>query len=392
MLTDGALRMLVLLHFHTIGFTPIQLSYLFLLYEFAGIITNLYAGWIAKKFGLSITLYAGLILQIISLFALSKLDQNWSVLFSLIFVMVFQGLSGIAKDLTKMSSKSSVKLLAPSKDNKLFKWVTILTGSKNTIKGLGFFVGGLLLIFLGYESSLELMSLFLILIFIFSIKLMPKKLGHTNKETKFKEVFSTQTNINKLSLARFFLFGARDVWFVVGLPIFLYSIISDGSVEKNKEAFFIIGSFLASWVILYGIIQASTYKLLGIEKNKLSKIKLTKDWSLYIFPIPIVLYFLINIYPENIQFNLLATIIILLIFAFVFAINSSLHSFLILEFTSKDRVTMDVGFYYMANASGRLIGTLMSGFCYSIGGIEICLFFSALMLLFNRLSIGRISE
>ena len=392
MLTDGALRMLVLLHFHTIGFTPIQLSYLFLLYEFAGIITNLYAGWIAKKFGLSITLYAGLILQIISLFALSKLDQNWSILFSLTFVMVFQGLSGIAKDLTKMSSKSSVKLLAPSKDNKLFKWVTILTGSKNTIKGLGFFVGGLLLIFLGYETSLEMMSLFLILIFIFSIKLMPKKLGHSNKDTKFKEVFSTKTNINKLSLARFFLFGARDVWFVVGLPIFLYSIISDGSVQKNKEAFFIIGSFLASWVILYGIIQASTYKILGIEKNKLSKIKLTKDWSLYIFPIPIVLYFLINIYPENIQFNLLATIIILLIFAFVFAINSSLHSFLILEFTSKDRVTMDVGFYYMANASGRLIGTLMSGFCYSIGGIEICLFFSALMLLFNRLSIGRISE
>ena len=254
MLTDGALRMLVLLHFHTIGFTPIQLSYLFLLYEFAGIITNLYAGWIAKKFGLSITLYAGLILQIISLFALSKLDQNWSVLFSLTFVMVFQGLSGIAKDLTKMSSKSSVKLLAPPKDNKLFKWVTILTGSKNTIKGLGFFVGGLLLIFLGYETSLEMMSLFLILIFIFSIKLMPKKLGHSNKDTKFKEVFSTKTNINKLSLARFFLFGARDVWFVVGLPIFLYSIISDGSVQKNKEAFFIIGSFLASWIILYGII------------------------------------------------------------------------------------------------------------------------------------------
>ena len=392
MLTDGALRMLVLLHFHTIGFTPIQLSYLFLLYEFAGIITNLYAGWIAKKFGLSITLYAGLILQIISLFALSKLDQNWSVLFSLIFVMVFQGISGVAKDLTKMSSKSSVKLLAPSKDNKLFKWVTILTGSKNTIKGLGFFVGGLLLIFLGYENSLEIMCLFLILIFIFSIKVMPKNLGYRNKETKFKEVFSTQTNINKLSLARFFLFGARDVWFVVGLPIFLYSIISDGSVEKNKEAFFIIGSFLASWVILYGIIQASTYKLLGIEKNKLSKIKLTKDWALYIFPNPVVLYFLINIYPENIQFNLLATIIVLLIFAFVFAINSSLHSFLILEFTSKDRVTMDVGCYYMANASGRLIGTQMSGVCYSIGGIEICLFFSALMLLFNRLSIGRISE
>ena len=392
MLTDGALRMLVLLHFHTIGFTPIQLSYLFLLYEFAGIITNLYAGWIAKKIGLSITLYAGLIYQIISLLALSKLDQNWSALFSLIFVMVFQGLSGIAKDLTKMSSKSSVKLLAPSNDNKLFKWVTVLTGSKNTIKGLGFFVGGLLLIFLGYENSLEIMCLFLILIFIFSVKLMPKKLGQVNKETKFKEVFSTKTNINKLSLARFFLFGARDVWFVVALPIFLYSIISDGSVEKNKEAFFIIGSFLASWVILYGVIQASTYRLLNIEKNKLSMIKLAKDWALYIFPVPIVLYFLINIYPENIQFNLIATIIVLLIFAFSFAINSSLHSFLILEFTSKDRVTMDVGFYYMANASGRLIGTLMSGICYSIGGIEICLFFSALMLLFNRLSIGRISK
>src|SRR3546814_16323600 len=53
MLTDGALRMLVLLHFHTLGFSAIQLAYLFLLYEFMGVVTNLSAGWIAARFGRS---------------------------------------------------------------------------------------------------------------------------------------------------------------------------------------------------------------------------------------------------------------------------------------------------------------------------------------------------
>ena len=105
MLTDGALRMLVLLNFHVLGFNPIQLAYLFLLYEFAGIVINLSAGWLASKFGLNVTLFSGLILQIISLLLLTQVNENWTILASVVFVMFVQGLSGVSKDLTKMSSK-----------------------------------------------------------------------------------------------------------------------------------------------------------------------------------------------------------------------------------------------------------------------------------------------
>ena len=166
MLTDGALRMLVLLHFHTLGFSPLQLAYLFLLYEFFGMVTNLTAGWIARKIGLKITLFSGRILQIVSLLLLTQVDKSWSITSSVIFVMATQGLSGIAKDLTKMSSKSSVKLLAPDKKNKLLQWVTLMTGSKNAVKGFGFLLGSILLSFLGFQSSLILMAGLLSIILI----------------------------------------------------------------------------------------------------------------------------------------------------------------------------------------------------------------------------------
>ena len=264
MLTDGALRMLVLLHFHVLGFNPIQLAYLFLLYEFAGIITNLSAGWLASKFGLNVTLYSGLILQIISLLLLTQVNENWTIFASVIFVMFVQGLSGVSKDLTKMSSKSAVKLLAPETNNKLFKWVSFLTGSKNTVKGLGFFIGGLLLYLFEFQNSLIIMSLILFLVLTITYIIMPKNLGSLDKKVKFSEVFSKNKNINFLSASRVFLFGARDVWFVVGLPLFFYSILSDGSVDDNKKAFFIIGTFLALWIIIYGIVQALTPKLISL--------------------------------------------------------------------------------------------------------------------------------
>ena len=136
MLSDGALRMLVLLHFNGLGFSPVQLAYLFLLYEVAGIVTNMAAGWIAARFGLASTLYAGLGLQIAALTALAQLDPAWSVGSSVVFVMAVQGASGVAKDLAKMSSKSAVKLLAPSANGGLFRWVAVLTGAKNAVKGL----------------------------------------------------------------------------------------------------------------------------------------------------------------------------------------------------------------------------------------------------------------
>ena len=384
MLTDGALRMLVLLHFHTLGFTPLQLAYLFLLYEFFGMVTNLTAGWIAKKIGLNITLYTGLFLQILSLLLLTQIDKNWSITLSVIFVMATQGLSGIAKDLTKMSSKSSVKLLAPDNNSKLFQWVSFMTGSKNAVKGFGFLLGSLLLTFIGFKSSLFFMAAFLSITLILVLILLKDKLSTTKKDTKFSEVFSKNKNINYLSLGRVFLFGARDTWLVVGLPIFLYSILSDGSIESNHKAFFVIGTFMAGWTVFYGFVQSITPKLVS---NKNSTRKQIEFWASTLTVIPLFLIPL-NFYTQ--EFLLHITIFVLFVFGFVFAINSSIHSFLILKFTDKNRVTLDVGFYYMSNAFGRLMGTLLSGLSYQYGGFSACVLVAAILLFINRISIKKL--
>ena len=384
MLTDGALRMLVLLHFHTLGFSPLQLAYLFLLYEFFGMVTNLTAGWIAKKIGLNITLFSGMIFQIVSLLLLTQVDKSWSITSSVIFVMATQGLSGIAKDLTKMSSKSSVKLLASDKNNKLFQWVTLITGSKNAVKGFGFLLGALLLTFLGFQLSLILMagllSMILILVFVY----LNNDFSKIKKDVKFSEVFSKNKNINYLSFGRVFLFGARDTWLVVGLPVFLYSMMSDGSIDDNKKAFFVIGTFMAVWTIFYGFVQGVTPKILS-QNEPLGK--QTKYWASLLIGIPIILI-LLSLYFE--EYKLYITISLLFIFGFVFAVNSSLHSFLILKYTDKNRVTLDVGFYYMSNAFGRLTGTLLSGLSIQFGGFLTCIFITALMLALNRLSMEKL--
>ena len=384
MLTDGALRMLVLLHFHTLGFSPLQLAYLFLLYEFFGMVTNLTAGWIAKKIGLNITLYSGLFLQILSLLLLTQIDKNWSITLSVIFVMATQGLSGIAKDLTKMSSKSSVKLLAPDNNSKLFQWVSFMTGSKNAVKGFGFLLGSLLLTFIGFKSSLFFMAAFLSITLILVLILLKDKLSTTKKDTKFSEVFSKNKNINYLSLGRVFLFGARDTWLVVGLPIFLYSILSDGSIESNHKAFFVIGTFMAGWTVFYGFVQSITPKLVS---NNNSTRKQIEFWASALAVIPLFLILLI-FYTQD--FLLHITIFVLFVFGFVFAINSSIHSFLILKFTDKNRVTLDVGFYYMSNAFGRLMGTLLSGLSYQYGGFSACVLVATILLFINRISIKKL--
>jgi len=287
MLSDGTLRMLVLLHFHQNGFSPLQLAYLFLFYELAGIFTNLSAGWLATKFGLRLTLHLGLSIQVLSIFFLSLINESWGQSLSIFYVLIIQGLSGVAKDLTKMSSKSAVKLLAPSGEINLFKWVTVLTGSKNIVKGLGFLVGCVLLATLGFKNSLLLMACILFFILIFSIILLKDNFSKINKKIKMSDVFSKDRNINFLSIARVFLFGARDIWFVVGLPIFLYSIFSDGSVESNKKAFFIIGAFMSAWIILYGLVQANSNKF--FFKKNFDQSNLVKDSKKWIF------YLLINL-------------------------------------------------------------------------------------------------
>ncbi|MDG1970714.1 MAG: organoarsenical effux MFS transporter ArsJ [Paracoccaceae bacterium] len=380
MLTDGALRMLVLLHFHTLGFSPVQLAYLFLLYEFMGMVTNLCAGWIAKRFGLTSTLYAGLILQIGALWALTQLDPAWSVGASVIFVMAVQGVSGVAKDLAKMSSKSAVKLLAPSGDGALFRWVAVLTGSKNAVKGLGFLLGAALLGLIGFEASLWAMMAALGVILVAVAVAMPPGLPRGAKGAKFRDIFSTASSVNRLSAARLFLFGARDTWFVVGVPIYFYAVLSDGTAEGNREAFFVIGVFMALWIILYGAVQAAAPRILKAKERGLASMTgAARVWVGALALIPAILA--LAVWAASVPADWLTAFLIggLLSFGVVFAVNSSLHSYLILAFTTAERVTMDVGFYYMSNATGRLLGTLLSGVSYQIGGLPLCLAAAAAM-------------
>ena len=389
MLTDGALRMLVLLHFHTLGFSPVQLAYLFVLYEIAGMVTNLCAGWIAARFGLTSTLYAGLGLQVLALLAMAQLDPTWVVGASVVYVMLVQGASGMAKDLAKMSSKSAVKLLAPSGEGGLFRWVAILTGSKNMVKGLGFLLGASLLATLGFVWSMLGMAAILVVILLAVLIAMPAGLPKGRKGVKFSEVFSKSANVNWLSAARVFLFGARDVWFVVGIPIYFYAVLSDGTTAGNRTAFFLIGTFMALWVILYGLIQANAPRILRAKTRPTDElIKVARGWAWRLAAVPAILTGVAIIAGEPQLWLTISLVAGLLIFGIVFALNSSLHSYLILSFTKAERVTMDVGFYYMANAAGRLAGTLLSGLTYQIGGLPLMLGVAAFMVALSAMMVG----
>ena len=389
MLTDGALRMLVLLHFHTLGFSPVQLAYLFVLYEIAGMVTNICAGWIAARFGLTSTLYAGLGLQVLALLAMAQLDPTWVVGASVVYVMLVQGVSGMAKDLAKMSSKSAVKLLAPSSDGGLFRWVAILTGSKNMVKGLGFLMGATLLATLGFVWSVLGMAAVLVVILFAVLIAMPAGLPKGRKGVKFSEVFSKSANVNWLSAARVFLFGARDVWFVVGIPIYFYAVLSDGTTAGNRTAFFLIGTFMALWVILYGLIQANAPRILRARTRPTDElIKAARGWAWSLAAVPSILTGIAIIAGAPQLWLTISLVTGLLIFGIVFAVNSSLHSYLILSFTKAERVTMDVGFYYMANAAGRLAGTLLSGLTYQISGLPLMLGVAAFMVALSAMMVG----
>lgn len=393
MLSDGALRMLVLLHFNTLGFSPVQLAWLFLLYEVAGIITNLAAGWLAARFGLAATLYGGLALQIGALAALAQLDPGWGVAASVAFVMAVQGVSGVAKDLAKMSSKSAVKLLAPQEDGGLFRWVALLTGSKNAVKGLGFFLGAALLALAGFRAAVWGMAGVLALILVAVVLFLPAGLpGRMKSDEGWGGWRSKDARVNRLSLARMFLFGARDVWFVVGIPVYFQSVLSDGTAEGRREAFFLIGGFLALWIIAYGAVQALAPRLLGGKgQPEAETTRKAIFWSGLLVPIPFLLAG--AAWAAGGPSAWLTAVLIggLLLFGFVFAVNSSVHSYLILAFGSARRITRDVGFYYMANAAGRLIGTLLSGLTYQIGGLPLCLATAGAMALASWLAARRLA-
>ncbi|QFS48468.1 organoarsenical effux MFS transporter ArsJ [Nostoc sphaeroides] len=369
-LTDGALRMLVLLYFNQIGYTPIQIAFLFLFYEVFGVVTNFLGGWIGSQFGLKVTLYSGIGLQIFSLVMLSFLNPNWAQWIAVVYVMVAQAFSGIAKDLTKMSSKSAIRLVVPQDaQSSLFKWVAVLTGSKNALKGVGFFIGSALLAAVGFINSLWIMAGGLSLI-MFSGLMLPKGMGKIKKKIKFSQLFSKSEEINILSAARFFLFGSRDVWFVVGLPVFLREILG--------WSFYQVGGFLACWVIGYGLVQFLAPTLIqrfGSGRPPQSKTIQFWTFTLTAVPAAIALALQLNI-PANI-----AIVGGLLIFGVVFAFNSAVHSYLVLAFTDDDKVALNVGFYYMANSGGRLAGTVLSGLIYQFFGLVGCLWTSMFFVL-----------
>ena len=354
--------MLVVLYFHQLGYSPISIAMLFLLYEVFGVITNLVGGWLGARFGLNKTMNIGLGLQIASLAMLMAPVELLTVL----YVMVVQALSGIAKDLNKMSAKSAIKLLVPpDAQGQLYKWVAILTGSKNTLKGVGFFLGGVLLTLLEFHGAILSMLIMLCLVWVFSLSTLKEDLGKAKNKAKFSELFSKSKAINVLSAARLFLFGARDVWFVVALPVFL-------AATFDWDHWWVSG-FMACWVIGYGIVQSFAPSFTGKKSGHPPSGRSAFLWACYLTVIPIMIALALH-YNVYIQ----ASIIIgLLFFGAVFAINSSLHSYLIVSLADSDGVSLDVGFYYMANAMGRLIGTVLSGWVYQIYGLEACLWISS---------------
>lgn len=370
-LTDGALHMLVLLHFHKLGYSPLQLAMLLVLYEVCGILTNLFGGWLGSRFGLSKTLFGGLAAQVAALVLLSLVQPQWSMLTSVVYVMLCYGLSGVGKDLTKMSSKSAVKLVASDgKESTLFKWVAILTGSKNALKGVGFFAGGLLLQFMGFQYALWLMAAALFVILVLAAVCLKQELGKSKEKVKLGQIFSKSHAINVLSAARLFLFGARDVWFAVALPIFLY--------DSMGWDFAGVGGFIAAWIIGYGCVQAIAPKLLTKDAGAAAGARAACVWGFVLAAIPalIAIAWQAKFYPE------VSVLGGLIVFGIVFAVNSAVHSYLILAYSNDDKVAVDVGFYYSANAVGRLTGTLLSGWMYLTGQLTACLWVSALLVLF----------
>ncbi len=367
-LTDGALRMLVLLHFHTLGYSPLQIAFLFLFYEFFGIVTNLIGGWIGSRFGLRITLLGGLAMQVFALTMLAQLSPEWSQGFSVAFVMIAQALSGIAKDLTKMSSKSAIKLVVPGDaQSSLFKWVAILTGSKNALKGAGFFLGGLLLATLGFSHALYAMAVGLFVVLCGSVLLLPREMGKAKAKVKFSSILSKSSEINRLSAARFFLFGSRDIWFVVGLPVFLAASLGWSSTQ--------VGGFMAAWVIGYGFVQASVPALMRRGSAPRGRTALGWTTVLAFSPAAIAIALQVGMDPA------LSIIVGLGLFGAIFAVNSAIHSYLVLAYTDADKVALNVGFYYMANAAGRLVGTVLSGWTFQVWGLVGCLWVSTAFLL-----------
>ena len=393
-LSDGALRMLVIFHFHGLGYSTLDIALLFIFYEFFGVLTNLAGGWIGARYGLRLTLWSGLLLQVVALLMLVPVAESWPKLLSVVYVMAAQALSGIAKDLSKMSAKSAIKTVVPMEagqeqqgEHRLFRWVAVLTGSKNALKGVGFFLGGAALFWLGFAGSVSAMAVGLALAWLLTLSL-PSAMGKMKQKPAFAAMFSKSRGINVLSLARFFLFGARDVWFVVALPVFL-----EMTMDWN---FWQVGGFMGLWVVGYGLVQAMAPSLRRLwGQRQAPGPGAVQFWAAILMVIPALMAVALwrSTVPGTMVQGGTAVILGLAVFGLVFAMNSSIHSYMVLAYTEAEDVSLNVGFYYMANASGRLLGTVLSGLVFQLagggtGGMGSCLWVSALLVALSWVASG----
>jgi predicted MFS family arabinose efflux permease len=368
-LSDGALRMLVLLHFYRLGYSPFTLAFLFLLYEAMGVVANLVGGWLATRYGIQRMLVVGLATQIAGFLLLSALSPDWTAVMSVAWVVLAQGVCGVAKDLTKTASKSAIKLTAGAASGRLFQWVAFFTGSKNAMKGVGFFLGGLLLQGLGFQHALWAMAGLLALVLAGVVFFVPALMGRSKASRSARELFAKNRGINLLAAARVMLFGARDVWFVVGVPVFLYSA---------GWSFTMVGGFLALWTIGYGVVQGLAPGIVRRSEDGLSReVPAARLWSAALALVPMVLAGLVLAQVPHLEWVVVGG---LAVFGFAFAVNSSVHSYLVLAYAGSEKAAEDVGFYYAANALGRFFGTLMSGLLYQHFGLVGALAGSAAML------------
>ena len=372
-LTDGALRMMVLMHFYRLGYSSFTLALLFLLYEAAGVLANLIGGWLATRYGIARMLAVGMSLQIVGFVLLSLLQPGWTAAMSVAWVVVAQGICGVAKDLTKTASKSAIKITADRAQSQgsgqLFKWVAWFTGSKNAMKGVGFFMGGLLLDQLGFGLALWTMAALLGGVLSCVLAFVPRLMGKRKASSSARELFAKNRGINLLALARVVLFGARDVWFVVGVPVFLYA---------SGWTFTMVGGFLALWTIGYGLVQAIAPYIVRRSTDGLSsEVPAARWWSAGLAGVTIALAVAVGLQAPHLQWVVVGGLVL---FGVAFAVNSSVHSYLILAYAGSEKAAEDVGFYYAANALGRFGGTLLSGLLYQWGGLLWSLIGSALML------------
>lgn len=408
-ITDGAIRMIVLLHAYNKSFSALEVSIMFSLYELAGVFTNLAAGLMGAKWGIKFTLIIGLSLQLLSYGLMFGWQDSWTKSEAIIYVTVAQMFAGIAKDLTKLGGKTVTKLVTPDeKETQLFKLVSFITGWKNSLKGVGYFAGAALLQ-VSYVLALSVMMALVLIAMPWAICGLDRSLGTAKKKNAtWKDAFKMDNQkLNLLSAARLFLFASRDFWFEVPLPFFLRAPACEGlgtetcfqSSDCSQGAIcgssgyceninpgggcgglglerVVVGAILGGYIILYGQVQSLTPQLVTGPLRQSPPNKLTEVfWGLINCVPTLIMAVAMMLAPSFVNADAdemtIWFAVNVVAFAVIFAINSSIHSFLVVNYAAKDKVAVSVGFYYMSNACGRLMGTIGSGVLYTFIGENI---------------------